>query len=321
MRTFLKKTAFFSLIVLAYFTMTGIYNYNIDPYGILEKRKEFPGIRPNEHSLKVHHILQNTDKFNSFLFSNSKGGALHFNQLNNESDRWYNMTYSLGTPDEFYADMLLFVKNDVEVKNIVVGLDEGAIYERASSHINQASRKFVPMEEDKIHWEYLFLPISFKKISGVDENKKHIVHDIYKDGNYYAKNAYDDNCDDKEELVLLPHPVEEVEKQLDFSSQIETLQKIQNLCHKNKIHLTFLIHPTSQDNLKKSTEKLLQFKQLLISLKKNGFDLFEPFGNSLFENNSCYWLDRHHYSKKIGDSILQMYVDFSEAENGELNKR
>ena len=159
MKAFLKKTIYYTAIVFIYFLVTGIYNYKIDPYGILGNRKEFAAIRPNEHSLKVHYVLQNSKKFDSFLFSNSKGGVLHFNQLNSESNSWYNMTYSLGTPEEFYADMLLFIENNVTIKNIVLGLDEGVIYERASAHQNQASRKFILLDENRINWKKQIVPI------------------------------------------------------------------------------------------------------------------------------------------------------------------
>lgn len=310
MKSFLKKAAFFGIIILLYFSITGIYNYTLDPYGILETRTEFIGIRPNEHSLKVHYLLQNKHKFNSFLFSNSKGGALHFNQLNTKSNTWYNMTYSLGTPEEFYDDMILFLKNNVQLKNIVVGLDEGAIYERASSHKNQASRKFVPMEEQSMNWEYLFLPISLKKILRIDIDKKHVVHDIYENGNYIEKNAYANDCDLLEELIVLPFPDDEAIPLLDFSSQIETLKSIEDLCLERNINLTFLVHPTSYDNHLNSVEKRFQFNQFLSQMKKEELALFQPFENSLLQNNSCYWLDNHHYTKKVGDSILEMYTEF-----------
>lgn len=165
-----------------YFIATGAFNYNYDPYGILGNRREFIGIRPNEHSLKVQHVLDNANTYNSFLFSNSKGGALHFNQLNTTNEKWYNMTYSLGTPEEFYEDIKLFLEHNIEIKNLVVALDDGAIYERTSAHENQASRKFISLEDKKMNWEYLFLPISFKKMQ-IDTSKKHIVHDVFSDGN------------------------------------------------------------------------------------------------------------------------------------------
>ena len=312
MKQFLKKAAFFGLIVLLYFSVSGVYNYTLDPYGILETRKEFVGIRPNEHSLKVHHVLQNSKEFNSFLFSNSKGGALHFNQLNDQTNNWYNMTYSLGTPEEFHHDMVLFVNNNVAIKNIVIGLDEGVIYERASSHKNQASRKFVPIVNQSINWEYLFLPISLKKFLRIDLDKKHIIHDVYKSGNYLEQNAYPDNCDLTEELVIVPQPNEISQPLLDFSSQINTLKSIQDFCKKKNINLSFLVHPTSLENHKKSEAKRFQFNQLLGVMENEQFVLFRPFEKNLIQNSSCYWLDRHHYTKKVGDSILQMYTQYKD---------
>lgn len=307
MKAFIKKAAFFGVIVLSYFMATSIYNYTIDPYGILGNRREFKAIRPNEHSLKVNHVLQNPTKFNSFLFSNSKGGVLHVNQLNNEESTWYNMTYSLGTPEEFYKSLLLFLKNDVPVDNIIVAMDEGVIYERTSSHENDASRKFVNLQQDKIQWEFLFLPISIKKIIGADLSKKYIEHDIYTDGNYYAHNAYEADCTSRENLELLDLPGAETIEPLDFSSQIETLEKIRLLCEQKGIQLTFLIHPSSFENYVSSTERRVQFEYLLDALEDQGFKLFRPYGAKLLRMSPCFWLDRHHYTQNIGDVILQEY--------------
>lgn len=315
MKLFIKNITFYGAIVLLYFAITSIYNYNFDPYGILENRTTFAGIRPNEHSLKVHYVLQNPEKYNSFLFSNSKGGALHFNQLNSTQENWYNMTYSLGTPEEFYKDILLFIDKNVTVKNVVIGLDEGAIYERASSHINQASRKFVPMEEKAIQWEYLFLPISIKKLLRIDLTKKHIVHDIYTNGNYYAENAYADYCDTIEEFRVIPNTINDHSATLDLSSKIKTLDKIKALCADKNISLSILIHPCSQNNFDKSREKQIQFNRLLRLLDRKKYSLFQPFKNSVIENNSCYWLDRHHYSKIVGDSIIKMFIDYKEVKD------
>lgn len=281
----------------------------VDPYGILLNRKEFQGIRPNEHSLKVNYVLQNPKRFNSFLFSNSKGGMLHVNQLNTSESMWYNMTYSLGTPEEFYHDILLFLKNDVSVKNLIIGLDEGVIYERASAHENQASRKFVNLQEDKIQWEYWLLPISLKKIVGIDLEKKHMVHDIYSDGNYYAKNAYETGCENEEQITMLNIPNAEDKSPLDFSSQLDILSKIKSLCMEKNIAFTFMVHPSSFENYLNSTERRVQFGLLLDKLEREGFELFRPFEKKLLGLNSCYWLDRHHYSKNIGDQILKKYTN------------
>ncbi|TLF46701.1 hypothetical protein [Maribacter aurantiacus] len=307
MKAFLKKAAFFGLTVLTYFSATSIYNYTIDPYGIFGNRREFRAIRPNEHSLKTNFVLQNPQKFNSFLFSNSKGGVLHVNQLNTSEDSWYNMTYSLGTPEEFYNSLVLLLENGVQVNNIILGMDEGVIYERTSSHENDASRKFVNLQEDKIQWEFLFLPISIKKILGADLSKKYIEHDIYTDGNYYAHNAYEADCISHENLELVDFPHAAPIQPLDFSSQIEILEKIRSLCGQKGIQLTFLVHPSSFENYVNSTERRMQFEYLLKTLENKGFKLFRPYGAKLMRMSPCYWLDKHHYTQNIGNVILQEY--------------
>lgn len=310
MKRFLKKIAFFTLIILLYFVVTGIYNYTLDPYGILGNRKEFNGIRPNSHSLKVDHVLNAEVKFNSFLFSNSKGGVLHFNQLNNKKDTWYNMTYSLGTPEEFYEDIVLFLEKGLTINKIVVGLDESTIYERASSHQNQASRKFVTLEKGKVNWEYLFLPISLKKKLNTDLTKKHIAYDFFNDGNYYEKNAYAINCDTVENIVLQDYPAVALTGKLDFTAKIASIQKIKDICITNGIDLTFIVHPCSLDNYLVSAEKRNQLNVLIKDLEISGIETLQPFGKQLLQKNTCYWRDNHHYTKKIGDSILKLYQDY-----------
>ncbi len=289
---------------------TGLFNYRYDPYGILGNRQEFVGIRPNEHSLKVQHVLDNTDAYNSFLFSNSKGGALHFNQLNTRNEQWYNMTYSLGTPEEFYNDLLRFIEHNIQIKNVVVALDDGAIFERTSAHENQASRKFINLEEKKLNWEYLFLPISLKKMKQIDTTKKHIVHDVFKDGNYYAKNAHPSNCElNKEQGFELNS--DKLSIPIDgFSSQIQLFKKIQNLCEKRAINLVFLAHPTSKENYSKSTQRLVQFYTLIEVMKNENLPILVPFENYLLQYDDCFWLDRHHYSKRVGDTIISVYTKY-----------
>ncbi len=317
MKPFLKKILFFSVIISLYFIVTASYNYSLDPYGIIGTRKEFNGVRPNSHSLKVNHVLRSGAKYNSFLFSNSKGGILHFNQLNNDRDSWYNMTYSLGTPEEFLADILLFLENNIKIKNIVVGLDESTIYERASTHKNQASRKFISIKDSEINWEYLFLPISINKNLNKDLSKKYIAYDFFNDGNYYEKNAYAFNCDSVEKLIMVSYAKESTRVKLNFSSKIETFKKIKSLCNKHNIDLTFMVHPSSYDNYHSSTEKRTQLNVLINEIKNSRIELFEPFEQKLIINNSCYWRDNHHYTKKIGDSILQLYkkYKFEKAKN------
>lgn len=321
MKKFLKKIAFFALIVLLYFVVTGTYNYTLDPYGILGNRKEFNGIRPNSHSLKVNHVLNSEIKFNSFLFSNSKGGVLHFNQLNNKKDTWYNMTYSLGTPEEFYKDIVLFLEKGIPINKIVVGLDESTIYERAISHKNQASRKFVTLEKDQINWEYLFLPISLKKKLNTDLKKKHIVYDFFNDGNYYEKNAYDLKCDVVENLELQDYPPVELKGKLDFTAKKTSIQNIKDICKTNGIELTFIVHPCSYDNYLASAEKRNQLNVLIKELEYSGIEILQPFGNHLMKKNSCSWRDNHHYTKKIGDSILKLYQDYKFATKIDSTKK
>jgi len=310
MKKFLKKISFYTAIVLLYFLATAMYNYSYDPYGILGNRKEFIGVRPNEHSLKVQHVLQNPNKYNSLLFSNSKGGTLHFSKLNNTQDEWYNMTYSLGTPEEFYDDIQRFINNKMTIKNIVVALDDGAIFERTSSHENQASRKFVALDTKTIHWDYLFLPISFKKIKGVNLEKKHIQHDIFLDGNYYEKNAYDLQCKLNEKIKLIPLPKDQPRGGADFNAKLKELLEIQKLCVERNINLVFLIHPTSYDNYMRSKERLIHFYKLISALEKENVTILRPFEKNIIENNPCFWLDRHHYSSVVGDSIVKLYDNF-----------
>jgi len=136
------------------------------------------------------------------------------------------MTYSLGTPEEFLADILMFLENNIKIKNIVVGLDESTIYERASTHENQASRKFISIKDGEINWEYLFLPISINKNLNKDLNKKYIAYDFFNDGNYYEKNAYALNCDSIEQLEMVSYAKKVTRVNLNFSSKIETFKKI-----------------------------------------------------------------------------------------------
>ena len=90
MKRFIKKTLFFILILALISVSVSIY---IDPFNVFHPLDiKDNGVEPNKNFIKMTYILNNPDKFDTFIFGSSRVGNIHANNLWGE--KAYNMTYS-----------------------------------------------------------------------------------------------------------------------------------------------------------------------------------------------------------------------------------
>lgn len=116
----------------------------------------------------------------------------------------------------------------------------------------------------------------------------------------------------KEKPVLVVNSDEISIPEDGFLSQMKIFKELQELCKEHSINLVFLAHPTSKENYSKSKERLVQFNKLIGLMKNEELPILVPFENYLLQNDDCFWLDRHHYSKRVGDTILSLYSEYKQ---------
>ena len=119
MKRFIKKTLFFILILALISVSVSI---SIDPFNVFHPLDiKDNGVEPNKNFIKMTYILDNPDKFDTFIFGSSRVGNIHANNLWGE--KAYNMTYSEGLPVETLNNVKTLIDNDVHVKAIYLGVD------------------------------------------------------------------------------------------------------------------------------------------------------------------------------------------------------
>ena len=144
MKKFLLKILMF--LVYASFWCTA-YPYFMDPFNVFHAENIRPnGIMPNKNYIKMKYILNNPDKFNTFIFGSSREGALHNDRI--EGERCYNMLYSGGIPLWHLWNIKTLYAHNIHPDKIYVAVDYGSIRGK------QAYEKQIntPMQ---CPWEYL----------------------------------------------------------------------------------------------------------------------------------------------------------------------
>ncbi len=130
----------FSFILISligiFSTSTFILMYN--PYIVHQKNNLYIQ-EPNQNYLKTEYIIRHPNKYDSFIFGSSRVGKINPKLFTNGN--YYNMTYSEGLPYEHLLNIKLFLKNNVKIKNIIIGIDDFSYEIDPKSHFTDTMRK------------------------------------------------------------------------------------------------------------------------------------------------------------------------------------
>lgn len=278
---------------------------------------------PNKNVLKVHYILTNKEKYDSFIFGSSRVGSI--NPLKIQNGKYYNMTYSEGLPKEHLLNIKLFLKEGVHIKNLLIGLDEFSYQVSFAKHQHQGLTKAYYKATNtplSIYYRQLYLRFPL----GEDRHhiKKEILHfpiyftiDISKQKENYenAMKAFD-----KTKLLSNKHLNDEIfDKPTYYNGNalehtLQDIKQIKQLCVKNDINCTFFINPIHQKTYEFTNKELLKiFKQKLQSIT----DYYDFTGPSYITTHNQYWHETSHYTLEVGDMIIDTiyqhhnYKDFA----------
>ena len=290
-----------SIFVISIFiaTLIIISNYKLDYYGVFLSRKTFIGVEPNQHSLKIKHLIDNPIKSKTLLFSDSRGGVIDVNVFSGAA---YNLSYSMGVSNEFLEDLLFLDASGVTPENIMVFLDYNELFYDHQYHKNEALRKFIDFNNKDYFYEYLFMLPDINKLKRVldfdlfkDKKNKYLTFDIKGDGQYiennfnYCKSFEFSPINNYSDVKLNLNLVEE---------KINILKKIKFFCRSKNIKLNFFSHPISSKDLKDHKNKVLSFYKF-IDLAKSKNIIIEKIWDDAIIYKSCNWRDKYHYNREV----------------------
>lgn len=300
MGKFVKRSCIYILLIL-FFSV--FFSMLIDPYNIYHyKRIRVHSGESNTRYIKTKYILENPDKFDSFLFGSSRVGYIHTENLNTKENRWYNMTYANGLLPEIKETIKTFIQNGIIPENIMIGIDavDGA---NAKVHLDDLMRKPYPttlMDTVKFHLSYLNPSISFEALFTLEKegNEDILRQQFYEYGGIYKTGNRNYNWDKvpvvKNELMT--------EKTAHIESTLQVVKEISLLCKENKINLILFTTPLHVSAYFDSMDQgfLLFIKE---AAKIHEIYCFSSI-NAINTNNENYW-EEVHFDSKVGDLILE----------------
>lgn len=309
MKQFLKKTFFLALIPFAYVVFLVSYNLVLDPYGVIKGDMKNQAIEPNKRYLKQKFIINNPSQFNAFLFGNSRVGKINVARIN-DTNSWYNMSYSEGLPEEHFKDIQLFLEENISIKKIIIGIDEISCFIPPEAHTNDALRK--PYKNEfKPLVDYLFLLPSKKIYQEIQKAKNANPPAIGRSQSIYTNGSdprvrqdiiIENNKEIHENDTIFNYPYWHPKMSIkNIDPAIEALHNIIQLCNENNIELVLFVNPIFEVSYKKAMEDgLLIFLKKVLKIK----DIYDFSGVYDITKNKMNYYEASHYRPHVGDLII-----------------
>ncbi|MBQ9503806.1 MAG: hypothetical protein IJU93_02240 [Lachnospiraceae bacterium] len=142
MKKFVLKCVIFFCIIAAIFAPFGLF---VDPYNIFHWRHiRNNGVEPNKSYVKMSNVLAHPEAFDSFIFGSSRVGFFDVSRLSD--GKYYDMSYSEGTPAEHLDDLKIMINHGIIPKNVTIGVDDISYFVDPALHDTQLYRKRFPFE-------------------------------------------------------------------------------------------------------------------------------------------------------------------------------
>jgi|GEM_PF-306498 len=301
---FFKSLFLIMLLALAVWSPLLYFNTVVDPYGIFLKiYKQFP-TEPNKRFMKMRFLKKNPTKFDSFIFGSSRVNSINPSKI--PDSHFYNMTYSLGLPNDHIKDIEYLIKNGIKIKNLLIGIDYLALLNNPVNNEEILYRKKYPeslKEFFDFYSTYLFYRpnLEFVKLMRIDGKLN--WDDFYEFG--ILRSSHNEWIEKNQEKHVMGPKFKIPDSKFNPNSSIDLNMKIienlVELARKNNINLyifTNPIHFTSQlsINLDDYQEALRQLARIT--------DFYDFSGLNSVTLNNLYFHETSHYREMVGDMIL-----------------
>lgn len=286
-------------IVLIGLLFPMVWNYTFDTSGLFDRDFSKKRVEPNQHFVKMRYILSEPHKYNAFCFGSSRVDSIDLEKINNGL-RYYNMTYSVGLPAEWLEDLRLFIEHNVEVRQVIIGLDEFSFRSDPESHKTDWLR--LPYKEHGLLETYLSYLMRSPKFSADVPEDKLCYFDIYNTGR--AIHPWVDEA-------IEANPEKHLEKMSKLKQDpvsgdrihktIAELKELKNLCDENGIELIVLINPINAIRYRANNiNELNEFKYLLVQIT----DYYDFSGINEVTSDNFNYYELSHYRPIVGDKIV-----------------
>ena len=291
MRKLLYNLRIFSLpLVLIWTLTTPLFNLFLDPYGLLSKPHHDYYSEPNMRTIKREYISSKENSHPLLLFSNSRGGVYQI-----EDKRFYNMSYSMGSPEEFLDDIKYLLNKNCRVDSVILFLDETSIFNDYKTHFNQPLRRVYQLDDFS---SILTIPFSYSKYKSLLYRRKKSIQFFLDSNGHYEYYGFD-HINSRFDTISFNHIT-------GGRANIETAEtawlNLTKFISAQGIGYSLYIHPLAKGNVESQPYVLFDLNLLVSSLKEKGL----VFQNEVvvMESDSACFYDVSHYTPELADYVF-----------------
>ena len=277
--------------------LAGGFSILVDPYNVFHwSCARDNGVEPNKNYVKTQFVLHNVDKYDTFIFGNSRVGSIDAAKI---GDTCYNMYYADGLPAEHYENLKGFLEAGVPVRKVYLGVDDVACFTDPAVHDGQLIRQPYRTGEPRIQFlmRYLNPSVTLQSLETIcapHEAEPDFQQRLYSTGNYYLRGDLTD-----EELAR------EVWPYYDWhgESALEDIRRFRGLCDENGISLIVFVNPEYEMRFGQAIENgYLDFLRGLAQIT----DYYCFCGYNDVTMDKSYFQDISHYRQSVGDLMIRV---------------
>lgn len=283
----------------------------IDPYNVFHwNNARDNGVEPNKNYVKTQYVLHNPEKYDTFIFGNSRVGSLDAAKI---SDTCYNMYYSEGLPAENHENLQAFLDAGVPVKRIYLGIDDVSCFVDPALHNDQLIRRPFRAGESGLLFlrDYLDASValqSLETIRAYTGEEPAFQERLYSTGNYYLDTQLTEESLAQEEWPNYFAWYGE--------GALADIEKLRKLCEENAIELIVFVNPEFYVRFEEAVERgYLDFLEQLAQIT----DFYSFCGYNSVTQETANFHDISHFKQEVGDIMIYIMEQERRKEGGREN--
>lgn len=278
-------------------------NVVIDPYNVFHADEiRDNGIEPNKNYIKTKYIIENKERYDSYLFGSSRAGFIDVSKLSDGN--WYNLSYSEGVPAEQVKTLKALIINDEIPKQVYLSLDNISYLVSPEYHKGQLFRKEYPFAgspKEKIDFYTSYLDTittieALEVIKNYEGNTADLQSRMYSTGceDLNAERTFDLENDDAYWATYYSPRIDET---------IAEIEEFCNICKAYNIKLTVFTNPMYITTYEKSINR--DYLDFLLKLSRVT-DYYNFSGYNRISMNPDYYFETSHFTPKAAEIVTDM---------------
>ena len=296
---FIRITLIGSLLI---FSILPIINYITDPTRVLhyDYKNRYEKFHPNKLFLKVLYLLDHKNKYDTLVYGSSRGGFVDVRLI---SDNAFNMSHGFGSVSTYLHSLRILLKNDVEVKNVWIAINDYDIWKDNQETINKLLHKGNFLENIPVYADWLFRKTSQTNIKILKGEMPLVESEYITDSSKRIERA---RIQEKGLLKFkkrnIPAATLGFTGKYRIDAVINEIEEIKTLCQENDIKLTVFMYPIYYETyLSYDQTKIVEFKRKLTSVV-NFYDFYALDDIAIQQTN---WFEGSHFTPSIGDYMIK----------------